>query len=58
MKKLFNLLLLASLVMIAAGCGSKYKYETVPGDMLNAKIYTLSNGLKVYMTVNPDAPRM
>lgn len=58
MKKLFNLLLLASLVMIAAGCGSKYKYETVPSDMLNAKIYTLSNGLKVYMTVNPDAPRL
>jgi predicted Zn-dependent peptidase len=35
-----------------------YKYETVPNDPLNARIYTLDNGLKVYMTVNKDAPRI
>ncbi|PKP03323.1 MAG: peptidase M16 [Bacteroidetes bacterium HGW-Bacteroidetes-6] len=35
-----------------------YKYETVPGDPLNARIYTLDNGLKVYMTVYKDAPRI
>lgn len=35
-----------------------YKYETVPGDPLNARIYTLDNGLKVYMTVYKNEPRI
>lgn len=35
-----------------------YKYETVKGDMLNARIYTLDNGLKVYLSVYKDAPRI
>lgn len=35
-----------------------YKYETVKNDPLNARIYTLSNGLKVYMSVYKDAPRI
>lgn len=37
---------------------SKYEYETVEGDPLGAKIYTLDNGLKVYMSVNKDEPRV
>ncbi|HKL40067.1 MAG TPA: insulinase family protein, partial [Cryomorphaceae bacterium] len=37
---------------------SKYTYETVEGDPLGAKIYTLDNGLKVYMSVNKDEPRV
>jgi zinc protease len=37
---------------------SKYKYETVEGDTLNTYIYTLDNGLKVYMSVNKDSPRI
>ena len=36
----------------------EYKYETVPSDPLNARIYTLSNGLKVYMSVVKDEPRI
>jgi len=36
----------------------KYKYETVKGDPLKARIYTLDNGLTVYMTVYKDAPRI
>lgn len=36
----------------------KYSYETVKGDPLKARIYTLDNGLKVYMTVYKDAPRI
>src|SRR5688572_28805720 len=32
--------------------------ETVPNDPMNVKIYTLSNGLKVYMTIYKDAPRV
>jgi predicted Zn-dependent peptidase len=35
-----------------------YTYETVSNDPLNARIYTLKNGLKVYMTVYKDAPRI
>ena len=49
------LILLAAASAVLAGCS---KYETVKGDPLNAKIYTLSNGLKVYMTVNKDEPRI
>ncbi len=36
----------------------KYQYETVQGDPLNARIYTLPNGLKVYMTVYKNSPRI
>lgn len=35
-----------------------YTYETVSNDPLNARIYTLSNGLKVYMTVYKQDPRI
>lgn len=34
------------------------KYESVPNDPLKARIYTLDNGLKVYMTVNKETPRI
>ena len=36
----------------------EYKYESVKGDLLNARIYTLNNGLKVYLSVYEDAPRI
>ncbi len=36
----------------------KYTYEYVANDPLNARIYTLDNGLKVYMSVYKDAPRI
>ena len=54
-----KLLLFAVVIaaMLAAAC-SKYKYETVKGDPLNTKIYTLDNGLKVYMSVNKETPRI
>lgn len=35
-----------------------YSYVTVANDPLKARIYTLANGLKVYMTVYKDAPRI
>jgi len=34
------------------------RYETVQGDPMDVKIYTLKNGLKVYMSVNKDEPRI
>ena len=35
-----------------------YKYTTVPGDLMNTRIYTLDNGLKVYLSVNKEKPRI
>lgn len=35
-----------------------YQYKTVDGDPLNARIYTLDNGLKVYLTDYKDEPRI
>ncbi|HRG59390.1 MAG TPA: insulinase family protein [Bacteroidia bacterium] len=42
----------------AASNTKEYKYESVKGDLLNARIYTLDNGLKVYLSVYKDAPRI
>ena len=52
----------SSLFAIAAfmllGVASCSKYETVKGDPMKVKIYTLDNGLKVYMSVNKEQPRL
>ena len=45
------------MALLTVSC-SQYKYETVKGDPLKAKIYTLDNGMKVYMTVNKEQPRI
>ncbi|MBM3403735.1 MAG: insulinase family protein [Bacteroidetes bacterium] len=46
------------LTQISMAQTKTYPFESVPGDPLNARIYTLSNGLKVFMSVNPEAPRI
>lgn len=61
MNKLFKQSCLSLFPLLAAGaCTSsgKYDYETVPNDPLKARIYTLDNGLKVYLTVNKETPRI
>ncbi|MEI6348083.1 MAG: insulinase family protein [Bacteroidota bacterium] len=35
-----------------------YKYETVPNDPLNTRIYTLENGLTVFISEYKEAPRV
>ena len=35
-----------------------YSYESVPNDPIHARIYTLDNGLKVYMSVNKETPKI
>ena len=57
MKRFSILILMVFALLATTGC-SKYKYETVKGDPTNARIYTLDNGLKVYMIVNRDEPRI
>ena len=44
--------------MLFAACGSKYAYESVKGDPTQTRIYTLDNGLKVYMSVSKEEPRI
>lgn len=56
MKKFLFLAVIVA-AMLTAAC-SKYKYETVSGDPLKTRIYTLDNGLKVYMSVNKETPRI
>ena len=48
------LLFLAALAALAA-CS---RYESVKDDPMQVQIYTLKNGLKVYMSVNKDEPRL
>ncbi len=66
MKKSLSLLIVAFLLFQFAckdkeqkkESAYKYEYETVEGDGLNTLIYTLDNGLKVYMSINKDEPRI
>ena len=64
MKKITTLLLV-SIILFQFSCKEKtaestykYTYEQVEGDDLNTLIYTLDNGLKVYMSINKDEPRI
>ena len=50
-------LIFAALAVVIA-CVSCSKYETVPGDSLETKMYTLPNGLKIFMSVNKEQPRI
>ena len=50
-------LLAVGCLLLASAC-SKYKYEEVKGDLSKTRIYTLDNGLKVYLSVNEEKPRL
>jgi predicted Zn-dependent peptidase len=39
-------------------CQGSKDYETVEGDLMETRIYTLDNGLKVYLSVNEETPRI
>lgn len=51
----FLLFVLLSITLLAQ---PTVRYQSVPNDPLNARIYTLKNGLKVYMSVYKDVPRI
>ncbi|MDR2423876.1 MAG: insulinase family protein [Prevotellaceae bacterium] len=57
MKKIY-LFIIILISIVSCSETSKYKFETVAGDPLNVRIYTLDNGLKVYLSVNRDRPRV
>ena len=55
-KRLYLLIpILCSLIQLSCTAGD---YESVDGDPMQTRIYTLDNGLKVYLSVNHDEPRI
>ena len=55
----FKSFLIAALLSVGFGSqASAYEYETVKGDPMQTRIYTLPNGLKVYLSVNKEQPRI
>lgn len=60
--KLFSKRLSSLLLLLFTGTilltAQDFKYESAQNDPLHARIYTLSNGLKVYISVYKDAPRL
>ena len=60
MRKTIKFLPLVALLLLSVACSksSKYAYETVKGDPMKSRIYTLDNGLKVYLTENKETPRI
>lgn len=55
MKRFFLYVFVAVQTLIFCACN---KYESVANDPTQTRIYTLNNGLKVYMSVNEDEPRI
>ncbi len=61
MKKITSFAIVVLIAIISTSVfsqNSDLKYKTVPNDPIGARIYTLDNGLKVYMSVNPETPRI
>lgn len=56
--KLKSLIIAAVLTLGFGAHASAYSYETVKGDPMQTRIYTLPNGLKVYLSVNKEKPRI
>lgn len=56
--KIKHVLLAAVLMGSISATAKDYHYTTVPGDAMKARIYTLDNGLTVYMSVNKEKPRL
>ncbi len=56
MRRITSLLIVAAAVVCFTAC--KRDYESVDGDPMQTRIYTLKNGLKVYLSVNKDEPRI
>ena len=58
MKRRFFLFLAILLSVVTTAAGKDYTYKTVDGDLMHSRLYTLDNGLKVYLTVNKEKPRI
>lgn len=62
MKKGIRFFLAAAAMTVTSAfmvsCQGSKDYETVQGDLMETRIYTLDNGLKVYLSVNEETPRI
>ena len=58
MKNIKSILAIGLLLFGMNAIAKDFKYETVPGDAMQTRIYTLDNGLKVYLSVNKEKPRI
>lgn len=56
--KIKHVLLAAVLMGSISATAKDYHYTTIPGDAMKTRIYTLDNGLTVYMSVNKEKPRL
>ena len=56
--KIRFLLAIACMALGLNAQAKDYQFVTVPGDMMNTRIYTLDNGLRVYLSVNSEKPRI
>ena len=54
MKRILTLMV-GAMALLTISCS---QYETVKNDPMKARIYTLDNGMKVYMSVNNEEPRI
>ena len=57
-KIVFSIVAFMALGVSALFAQKTYEYKTVPGDPMQVREYTLDNGLKVFMSVYKDAPRI
>ena len=55
-KRIFGYCLLAAILCLFS-CKDR-NYERVGGDPMQTRIYTIDNGLKVYLSVNKEEPRI
>ena len=60
MKKALGIICMAIVMLFAASAANaqKYEYKTYDNDPIGVREYTLTNGLKVFMSVYKDAPRI
>lgn len=58
MKKLFFALVAILLLAGSTMAQKSYKYKTFSNDPMGVREYTLDNGLKVFMSVYKDAPKV
>ena len=56
--KNLTLIFLMTIVCGLVSCNGSHDYESVNGDPMQTRIYTLDNGLKVYLSVNKEEPRI
>lgn len=49
---------LATATIAISAQSKEYEYKTVAGDLMGTRIYTLDNGLKIYLSVNKERPRI